>query len=95
MRVLATDAILAKLSVQDITIVDVEECLFLMTSTPILETRIQHKTKPPTVWFVSSTFDDRLLFVAGIFDVENEVFIIKTARDADENDLMRWNNGKW
>ena len=95
MRVFATDAILAKLSVLDITVVDIEESLFLLEATPIVETRIQHKTKPPTVWFVSSTFDDRLLFIAGIFDSENEAFIVKTARDADEKDLARWKSGKW
>ena len=95
MRVIASDAVLAKLSVLDITIVDVEEALFILEELPIVDDRPQNRTRPPTVWFVSTTLDDRILFVAGIFDAEEDVFVIRTARDADDRDMERWNNGKW
>jgi hypothetical protein len=95
MRILATDPILAKLSVLDITLLDIEEALFWLEGAPIEDTRPVHRTKPPTVWFVAPTSEDRLLFVAGIWDEEDEAFIVRTARDATDEDMMRWNDGKW
>jgi len=95
MRVLATETILAKLSVLGISLLDIEEAIFWLDCPPIEEKRQRHRTKPPTVWFVAPTSEDRLLFVAGIWDEEEEAFIIRTARDATDEDMMRWNNGAW
>lgn len=95
MRILSTDPILAKLSVLGISLLDIEEALFWLDAPPIEDRRAVHRTDPPTVWFVAPTAEDRLLFVAGIWDEENNAFIIRTARDASDEDMRRWNDGKW
>jgi hypothetical protein len=95
MRILATDPVLAKISVLDITLLDIEEAVFWLDAPPIEDKRSVHRTSPPTVWFVAPTSEDRLLFIAGIWDEEDEAFIVRTARDATDQDMRRWNNGKW
>jgi len=95
MRILASDPVLAKISVLDLTLLDIEEAFFWLDAPPIEDRRPVHRTRPPTVWFVAPTSEDRLLFVAGIWDEEDEAFIVRTARDATDLDMMRWNNGNW
>ena len=95
MRVLATDPVLANISVLDITLLDIEEALFWLDAPPIEDLRPANRTPPPTMWFVAPTSEDRLLFIAGIWDEEDEAFIVRTARDATDHDVMRWNNGNW
>jgi hypothetical protein len=94
-QVLATQAIQAKIAVLGLSLLDIEEALFALTAPPIEDRRPVHRTSPPTVWFVSATSDDRTLFVAGIWDEEMEAFIVRTARDATDEDIARWNDGRW
>lgn len=95
MQVLATQMIQAKLAVLDISLLDVEEALFALEAAPIEDRRASHRTKPSTVWFVSTTSDEKVLFVAGIWDEDEEIFTVRTAREATDEDIARWNNGRW
>ena len=95
MQVLATQAIRSKLAVLEISLLDVEEALFALEAAPIEERRANHRTKPPTVWFVSPTSAEKVLFVAGIWDEDAEIFTVRTAREAADEDIARWNNGRW
>ena len=95
MRVRATDPILAKLSVEAIAILHIEEAIFCLEGTPVVDRRPEHRSTPPTVWFVAPDLEDRLLFVAGLFDAKEETFTVRTARVATERDIERWNHGKW
>jgi hypothetical protein len=94
MDVKASQAIIGKLGVLGITLGEIEESLFNLQLPMIEETRMEHRTEPPTYWFVSETAMDRVLFVVGLWDREREVFIVKTSRDATDKDLERWENGK-
>lgn len=95
MQVLATQVIQAKLGVLNISLLDLEEALFALEAAPIEDKRPNHRTRPPTVWFVAPTSDEKDLFVAGIWDEDAEIFTVRTAREATDEDIARWNNGRW
>lgn len=69
--------------VPSVSYIEVEEAFYNWTGIPLIDDRKQHKTKPPTVWFISETSENRLLKIVGIFNREIEVFTIKTAFEPD------------
>ena len=95
MKITLSKNVEAKLSEIGILKQDIEEALYYLDESPIEDERSEHRTIPSTVWFVSTTSDERPLFVAGIWDEENETFTVRTSRDASDKDFERWENGKW
>jgi hypothetical protein len=66
-----------------ITEQEILECFQNRLYDPIEDTREEHKTKPPTLWFVGETDHLRRLKVVFIRQVSGDV-IIKTAYEPDE-----------
>lgn len=95
MRMIASPNVLAKVSEPGIELLDIEYALSLLDEPPVADRRPEHRTKPPTVWFVACNYEDIPLFIAGIWDNANEAFILRTAREANEQDMSRWENRKW
>ena len=60
---------------------EVEECFYNRTKGSLIDNRENHKTKPPTEWFIAKTDNERLLKV--IFVLENGKIYIKSCFDAD------------
>jgi hypothetical protein len=61
---------------------EVEQCFANKCGTFLMDTREDHRSDPPTLWFVAPTNKGRLLKVAFIFR-DGKVFL-RTAFDADE-----------
>lgn len=62
---------------------EVLECFANVQRGFLEDTREDHKTDPPTYWFVEQTDKGRWLFVA--FMMIGGKIVVKTAFDADEN----------
>jgi len=60
---------------------EVEECFYNRTKGSLIDNRENHKTKPPTEWFIAKTDNERLLKV--IFVLENGKIYIKSCFDTD------------
>jgi hypothetical protein len=83
-----TDAIIVKLNIKhNVQIIEVEESFFNWIGRPIVDNREQHRTKPPTIWFISSTSEGRLLKIIGIPFVDQKEFVIKSAFEPDEKEI--------
>lgn len=77
------EAIKRKLQVKhNVECHEVAECFANVTRGFLQDTREEHKTNPPTHWFVEQTDKGRHLFIAFMF-INGEV-VIKTAFDATE-----------
>lgn len=64
MKVHISTKVLAKLSEKHgVTRKEVEECFQNRTGHLLMETREQHKSDPPTLWFIAHTNKGRLLKV--------------------------------
>lgn len=60
---------------------EVEECFYNRTKGTLIDDREDHKTNPPSEWFIAKTDKDRLLKV--IFVLEDGKIHIKSCFDAD------------
>lgn len=67
----------------NVLVSEVLECFANVQRGFLEDTREDHKTDPPTHWFVEQTDKGRWLFIAFML-IDNEI-VIKTAFDADEN----------
>ena len=70
--------------IRPVSYMEVEEAFYNWSGIPLIDDRKNHKTKPPTVWFISETCENKTLKIVGIFNKEMGVFNIKTAFDPDE-----------
>ena len=52
-----------------------------------MDDRAEHKTRPPTVWFCSTTEEGRILKVIGIPLRATKEFVLKSAYDAEEREI--------
>ncbi|NPU91932.1 MAG: ADP-ribosyl-(dinitrogen reductase) hydrolase [Gammaproteobacteria bacterium] len=62
---------------------EVLECFANVQRGFLIDPREEHKTDPPTHWFIEETDKGRWLFVA--FMMVDGTIVIKTAFDADES----------
>lgn len=62
---------------------EVRECFANVQRGFLEDTREDHKTNPPTRWFIEETDRGRALFIAFMM-IEGKI-VIKTAFDADDN----------
>lgn len=65
-----------------VTLEEVEECFYNRTAGFLEDKRAEHKTDPPTQWFVSETDKGKILKV--IFMMADKVITIKSAYEADD-----------
>lgn len=70
----------------DVTREEVEECFMNRTKGLLEDTREQHKTQPPTLWFIAETDQERLLKVVFI-ELENGTYEIKTAYEPNKDEV--------
>ena len=72
----------------DVDWTEVEEAFFTSVPPYLLDVRPQHKTKPPTQYFIAETFDERLLKVC--FTLKDGTIWVKSAFDPEESDIIRF-----
>ena len=78
-RLIASLKVIHKLKTKhDVTLPEIEECFYNQTRVFIEESRKQHMTRPPTLWFIAKTNSSRLLKV--VFIERGEIiYEVKTA----------------
>tara|TARA_B110000090_G_C13069235_1_gene326588 strand:- start:295 stop:588 length:294 start_codon:yes stop_codon:yes gene_type:complete len=64
---------------------EVAECFYNRTGSTLIDTRENHKTDPPTEWFVAKTDKGRALKI--IFIMDAGVIHIKSSFDADKQSI--------
>lgn len=69
-----------------VTCNEVWECFLNRTRGFLEDTRLDHKTTPPTFWFISETDHGRLLKVVFI-ELDNGAYEIKTAYQPNINEV--------
>jgi len=85
MRFVISQQILRKLSEKHkVTRAEVEQAFENRAGGLLRDTREEHRTEPPTLWFVAKTDADRELKVA--FVQRGELVFLKTAYDANEDE---------
>jgi len=78
----------------NVTVTEVEEAMFLHGSKYIIDDREKHKTHPPTVWFISESFEGRLLKIVIIPDIKREFAKLRTAYEPDEQEIQIYEETK-
>ncbi len=68
----------------DVSEQEVIEAFFNNDGGSLIDDREEHKTNPPTYWFVSETNKGRILKVCYVFDGDHTVYV-KTAYEAKPN----------
>jgi len=68
-----------------VTISEIEECFATRSGTFLEDVREQHKSNPPTLWFISETYYGRQLKV--VFIPKNGDIIIRSAYSPNKDEL--------
>lgn len=83
-----------KIKERGITVSEIEEAVCNSEPPYRIEVRAQHKTTPPTRWFIAPTFEDRLLKVYFMLVEEEKLAIIKTAFEPAESEIQEYESYK-
>jgi len=84
-RIVITERIQAKLAEKHkVTRAEIEECFLNREGGLLLDEREDHKTDPPTLWFISETDAGRTLKI--VFVERDGIVFLKTAYDANEDE---------
>jgi uncharacterized DUF497 family protein len=70
-----------------ISVREVEECFYNRTHSLLIDVREEHKTDPPTQWFIAETDLGKMLKVCFVMN-EREI-TIKTAFHTESQDLIK------
>jgi uncharacterized DUF497 family protein len=73
----ASDWVLTKLRERNISLVEVEECFFNHRGVYLIDDRTEHKTEPPTAWFIGETVEGRRLKI--VFMLRDGRAVLKSA----------------
>lgn len=65
---------------------EIEACFYNRTSGLLEDVREQHKTNPPTMWFIAETNEGRSLKVI-FMELPNGTYEIKTAYEPNEDEV--------
>lgn len=80
-------AVIEKLTIKHgVTYVEIEECFYNRTKGLLEDTREQHQTQPPTMWFIAATDHGRLLKVVFV-EIANAAYEIKTAYEPNAEEV--------
>jgi uncharacterized DUF497 family protein len=86
MRLIVSQRVFQKLKEKHkVSISEVEECFSNQTRTFLEDTRTDHLTNPPTMWFIAPTDKERLLKVVFI-EHPGTVYELKTAYDPNREE---------
>lgn len=69
-----------------VTTTEVFECFLNRTKGLLEDIRVNHKTNPPTLWFIAETDHGRLLKIVFI-ELPNGAYEIKTAYTPNDNEV--------
>lgn len=82
-----SDAVIKKLFEKHMVVPsEIEECFYNRSKGLLEDTREQHKTNPPTMWFIAETDDGRLLKVVFI-EHQNQTYEVKTVYEPNDNEV--------
>lgn len=91
MPIIIKPSILDKLTNRhSVTEKEVHQCFNNIEGGLLIDTREDHKSNPPTLWFVAPTNKGRLLKIAYIQDKDLNIHI-KTAYDANQDEIRIYN----
>ncbi len=68
---------------------DIEQCFATRSKGFLRDIREDHRTDPPTLWFISETYNGRKLKV--VFIMVEDGFAIKTAFEPSGEDMFVYN----
>lgn len=72
----------------NVVIAEVEQCFYNFTGSHFLgDEREEHKTEPPTQWFISETDSGRLLKICFMFYEDRKKFAIKSAFEPNQTEI--------
>lgn len=74
----------------DVSIEEIEEAFFNSSEPYPIDKRPEHKTTPPTQYFIAPTFSGRYLKVVFILRLSEQKMIIKTAFDPEPIDFIKY-----
>lgn len=85
MRIIISQKVRDKLAKKfpPVTETEIRECFWNRVRSTVIDDREEHRTKPPTRWFVAETAEGRRLKIVFIQRKDGDV-IVKTAYDPDE-----------
>ena len=82
-----SDAIIKKLlKKHDVVREEVEECFTNRIKGLLEDSREEHKTMPPTMWFIAETDQERLLKIVFI-ELPNGTYEVKTAYEPNKDEV--------
>ena len=67
---------------------EVIECFDNSDDRSLEDNREEHKTIPPTQWFISETNRGRQLKICFVFDEEENIVYVKTAYEPNSEEIM-------
>jgi uncharacterized DUF497 family protein len=79
-----------KLAKRGITLEHIYQCFQNKVGRALHETRPQHQTIPPTLWFIARTDADRLLKIVFMYYATSQEVHIKSAYDPSPEDIERY-----
>lgn len=83
-----SDAVRKKLAVRHgVSEDEVIECFSNREGDFLRDTREEHRTDPPTLWFVAETYRGRKLKVVFMYYPNDKRFVIKTTYDANQKEI--------
>lgn len=87
LKLIVSAKVLAKLAAKDppVAIKEIHECFTNRTHSYLLDKREEHKTDPPTRWFIAETHYGRKLKIA--FMLKDGDVIIRSAFSPNEEEL--------
>ena len=89
LTLIATQRIIEKIwDEHQVSMMEAEEAYFNWRGVSVIETREMHLTVPKTEWFISKTFEERLLKVVMIPYYRDGFAILRTAYEPSENERM-------
>lgn len=92
---IASEAIIGKIqSKHGVDFLEAEEAFNNFVGYPLEDTREEHKSKPPTLWCLSETYEGRLLKLVYIQYDDQQLAVLRTAYEPDDNEVELWNENQ-
>ncbi|OGQ35556.1 MAG: hypothetical protein A3F16_00075 [Deltaproteobacteria bacterium RIFCSPHIGHO2_12_FULL_43_9] len=87
MWLIATGAVKEKIKfIHSVDFIEAEEAFFNFKGPMLIDDREKHKSKPHTVWFISETFEGRLLKLVIIPYIEEGLAVLRTAYEPSKEE---------
>lgn len=95
MQLVASSKVIEKIrNVHSVEMEEVEEAWFLHNGALLEDLREEHKTNPPTVWFIAETMSGRKLKVVLVIDRKKGFAALRTAYEPDQIEVDLYESKK-